>query len=171
MATLISLLYMIPLGGAMTLLALYWTKYWVGREPGVLTALQFLAKLHEILMQASLVDILVYFVRSQALEGYIPLGALSGAAQASQLSYLWSLDFVSAVGSPAFKVWRRVIFGLAVSTLLSIIMTVGPSAAILMIPRPGMANTNATTLRYFGVSQASLYPTDLNERYKASFNM
>ena len=94
MAVLISLLHVIPLVGATILLMLYWTKHWIGREPSILTALQFVAKLHEITMQASMVDILVYFIRSQALNGYIPLGALSGAAQASQLSYLWSLDFI-----------------------------------------------------------------------------
>jgi hypothetical protein len=171
MAALVSLLHLVPLGGATTLLALFWTEYWIGREPVALTALQFVAKLHEILMQASLVDILVYFIRSQALQGYIPLGALSAAAQASQLSYLWSLDFVSALGSRNLNVWRRVSFGLAVSTLLVMITIVGPSSAVLMIPRPGMANINATTLRYLNVSEESLYPTYLDERKNKIFDM
>jgi hypothetical protein len=170
MAALVSLLHLVPLGGATTLLALFWTEYWIGREPVALTALQFVAKLHEILMQASLVDILVYFIRSQALQGYIPLRALSAAAQASQLSYLWSLNFVSALGSRNLNVWRRVSFGLVVSTLLVMITIVGPSSAVLMNPRPGMANINATTLRYLNVSEESLYPTYLDERYIPSFN-
>ena len=153
----------------MTLLAFYWTRYWIGREPIALTALQFVAKIHEILMQASLVDILVYSIRSQVIKGYIPLGALSGAAQASQLSYLWSLDFVTALGSRSLNVWRRVAFGLAVSTLLVMITTVGPSSAVLMIPRPDMANTNATTLRYLNASEELLYPTYLDEQYRNSF--
>lgn len=159
MAALISLLHVIPLGGAIILLLFYWTEYWVGRAPGNLTTLQFVAKFHEILMQASLGDALVYFIRSQALEAYIPLGALSGAAQASQLSYLWSLDFVSALGSRNFYFWRRVTFGLVVSTLLFMITTVGPSAAVLMIPRPDMAHINDTTsLHYLNESEASMYP-------------
>jgi hypothetical protein len=164
MAILSSIPHLLPLAGALTLLVLYWTKHWVGKEPSVLTALQFVAKLHEIVMQASLVDILVYFIRSQALEGYIPLGALSGAAQASQLSYLWSLDFFSAIGSPTFNVWRRVTFGLAVLTMLFMITAVGPSAAVLMIPRPDMANVNATELRYLNVPESSLYPIYLDEQ-------
>jgi hypothetical protein len=164
------LLHVIPLRSAITLLALFWTTYWIGREPVALTALQYVAKFYEILMQASLVDILVYFIRSQALQGYIPLGALSAAAQASQLSYLWSLDFVSALGSRNLNLWRRVSFGLVVSTLLVMITIVGPSSAVLMNPRPGMVNINATTLRYPNVSEESLYPTYLDERYIPSFN-
>lgn len=169
MAALVSLLHIIPLGGATTLLAFYWTTFWIGREPVAITALQFVAKLHEILMQASLVDILIYFIRSQVIKGYIPLGALSGAAQASQLSYLWSLDFVAAYGSRSINVWRRVAFGLAVSTLLVMITIVGPSSAVLMIPRPDMANTNATTLRYLNASEELLYPAYLDEQYNPSF--
>jgi hypothetical protein len=171
MAALVSLLHVIPLGGATTLLAFYWTRYWIGREPIAVTALQFVAKLHEILMQASLVDILVYFIRSQVFKGYIPLGALSGAAQASQLSYLWSLDFLAALRSRSLNVWRRVAFGLAVSTLLVMITIVGPSSAVLMIPRPDMANTNTTTLRYLNVSEESLYPTYVDERFNYTFDL
>ena len=170
MAVLISLLHVIPLVGATILLMLYWTKHWIGREPSILTALQFVAKLHEITMQASMVDILVYFIRSQALNGYIPLGALSGAAQASQLSYLWSLDFVAALGSRCVNVWRRAVFGLVFLILLVMITIVGPSSAVLMIPRPDMANINATTLRYLNISEESLYPTYLDERYRSSVN-
>lgn len=158
MGALISLLHVIPLGGTITLLVLYWTHYWIGRVPGILTALQFVAKSHEILLQASLGDTLVYFIRTQALDGYIPFGVLSGASHASQLSYLWSLDFVSALGSTNFNICRRITFGLSVSTLLFMITTVGPSAAVLMIPRPNMAHINATTLRYLNTSEASLYP-------------
>jgi len=110
MAALIGLLYIVLSRGATTLLEFYWTKNWIGREPFAVTALQFVAKLHEMLMQASLVDILIYFIRSQALNGYIPLGALSRAALASQLSYLWSLDFVAALVSRNFNIWRKVTF-------------------------------------------------------------
>jgi hypothetical protein len=170
MAALFSLLHAIPFIGATTLLAFYWTKYWIGRETVALTALQFVAKLHEILMQASLVEILVYIIRSHALKGYVPLGALWGAAQASQISYLWSLDFLAVLGSSNLKAWRRVAFGLTVSTLLVMITIVGPSSAVLMIPRPDMANNNATRLRYLNVSEVSLYPTYVDGRYKSSFN-
>jgi hypothetical protein len=171
MAVPISLRHVIPLVGATILLMLYWTKHWIGREPSILTALQFVAKLHEILMQASVVDILVYFIRSQALNGYIPLGALSGAAQASQLSYLWSLDFAAALGSRSLNVWRGLTFGLALFTLLVMITIVGPSSAVLMIPRPDMANINATTLRYLNASEKSLYPAYLDKQYEYHFNV
>lgn len=169
MAALTSLLQFVPLGGAITLLALHWIKHWVGEDPSILKALQFVAKLHEILMQASLVNIFVYLVRYQALDGYIPLGALSGAAQASQLSYLWSLDFISAIGSPSFGMWRGAVFAAVATIMMFMITAVGPSAAVLMIPRPNMVNVNATTLRYLNMSEASLYPVYLDDRSK--FNL
>lgn len=89
MAILNSLLHLVPFLGATALLVLFWTKHWVGGASDNATTLQFVAKFHELLMQASLVDILLYVIRAQALEGYVPLGVLPGAAQAPQISYLW----------------------------------------------------------------------------------
>lgn len=88
MAVLVSLLHLIPLAGAIALLVLHWTKFWVGGASDNGTTLQFILKAHELFMQTSLVDVLLYIIRSQALNGYLPLGALAGAAQPPQLSYL-----------------------------------------------------------------------------------
>lgn len=62
--------------------------WWPGGTTDIATSLQFVAKVHELVMQASLVDILLYLIRAQAMNGFMPLGALSGAARAPQLSYL-----------------------------------------------------------------------------------
>lgn len=82
MAVLISLLHLVPLAGAIILLVLHWMEYWVGGASDNGTTLQFAAKVHELSMQTSLVDILLCIIRNQALDGYLPLGALAGAAQA-----------------------------------------------------------------------------------------
>jgi hypothetical protein len=97
------LLHMIPLGGAITLLTLRWTHYWVGSNSPDATTLQFVAKFHELLMQVSIMEIMLYIVRSEATRGFVPLGVLSGALQPTQLSYLWSLDFLSMFTSDAFR--------------------------------------------------------------------
>jgi hypothetical protein len=157
-AALNSLLHLVPLSGAITLLVLHWTKYWVGGSTDNRTTLQFVAKLYELLAQASLVDLLVYVIRAQALEGYIPLGALSGAAQAPQLSYLWSLDFISAIRAPTFTAWQKTIFGLSSMISLSIAATIGPSTAVLMIPQPTMPKFGNTVVRYLNVSEDVLFP-------------
>jgi hypothetical protein len=164
MASLNSLLHVIPLAVAGILLGLHWSKYWVGVSDDA-PSLQFVAKVHELLMQASLVDILLYIIRSQALNGYLPLGALAGAAQAPQLSYLWSLDFFSALVAPsrAFKLRQKIIFILSTSALLFMTAVVGPSSAILMISRPGMTHVQDTTIRYLSVLEADLFPTQIDK--------
>ncbi|KAJ8110839.1 hypothetical protein OPT61_g6423 [Boeremia exigua] len=151
MVTLNSLLHIVPVSGAIILLVLFWTQYWIGGNSDNGTSLQFAAKLHELLMQASLIDILWHVIRFQAISGYIPLGALSGAAKAHQLSYLWSLDFISAILSPDF--------------------VVGPSSAVLMIPRPDMSHTNSTVIRYFNVAESSLFPVQINSYTAGALNI
>lgn len=166
MAALNSLLHSIPLGGATILLVLYWKKTWIGGDTDNATALQFAAKFLELAMQASLVDILLYLIRSQATNSYLPLGALSGAAQAPQLSYLWSLDFVSAVRSPTLKLSHRAIFALSMVVLFCMTAVVGPSAAVLLIPRPGMPYLNNTILHYTNASEPSAYPSAIDQYFR-----
>ncbi|XPS70284.1 hypothetical protein M3J09_002512 [Ascochyta lentis] len=170
MAALNSLFHLIPLGGALALLSLYWTKCWVGMASDSGTTLQFVAKLHELFMQASLVDTLLYMVRVQALNGYVPLGALSGAAHGPQISYLWSLDFMSAITSPAFNRWRKIGFAFSASGLLFMTAVVGPSSAVLMIPRPGMPHVNHTMTRYVNISESALFPTHFDKNSGLNFS-
>ena len=167
MAALNSLLHIVPLAGAITILALHWSKYWVGQTSDDATTLQFVAKFHELVMQASLVDILLYIIRTWALNGYLPLGALAGAARAPQLSYLWSLDFIAALGAPNkdFSSWRKLVFASFTLALLFLTAVVGPSSAILMIPRPGMPQLVATTTRYMNVSEDDLFPNHINQTH------
>ncbi|KAH6644720.1 hypothetical protein C7974DRAFT_26777 [Boeremia exigua] len=169
MAALNSLLHVIPLAGAIVLLFFHWTKYWVGGALANVTTLQFAAKAHELFMQASLLDILCYIVRAQALGGYLPLGALTAAAQAPQLSYLWSLNFISAICTPGYSAWRKLTFSLSILTLLLMTAVVGPSSAILLIPRPNMPHTNSVTIRYLKTSEATLFPDHLNNTHYLDF--
>jgi hypothetical protein len=166
MVALHSLLHVLPLSGSVTLLALYWTKYWVGETFDDATTLQFLAKFHEIVMQASIVDIFLCIIRTQAINGYVPLGALSGATQATQLSYLWSLDFISAISAPAFSRWRKAMFAFSIPLLILMTVLVGPSAAILMIPRSNTPYQYPTTTRYRNGLEASLFPSLMNKSHE-----
>lgn len=138
------LLHLIPLCGAITLLILRWTHYWIGFSPPNSTTLQFVAKIHELFMQVSIVEIVLCIVRTEAIYGFVPLGALSGALQATQLSYLWSLDFWSMFHPDATRVQerrlRRLALIAAIPTLLILTALVGPSSAVLMIPERGSPN-------------------------------
>ena len=109
-----SALHIVPLGGAITLLALRWQSYWIDYGFDDTLTLQFVAKFHELLMQVSIVDVMVCIIRTVAVNSFIPFGALSAAAQTTQLSYLWSVDFVSLVTSSALQGWRKALFLLAI---------------------------------------------------------
>jgi hypothetical protein len=157
MAALHTIFHLIPLGGAITLLVLHWTQYWVAYTFDISTAIQFVAKLHEVLMQASIVEIMLCIVRTEAVRGFVPLGALSGAVQTTQLSYLWSLDFISMITSSTLRGWRRIFICAAIPILFILTALVGPSSAILMIPRPGSQHSYEPITRYFDNSQ-HFYP-------------
>lgn len=93
------LLHFIPLSGAVTLLYLNWRQYFIGPDFNLSNTLQFVAKLHEILMKTSIVEVVACIVRYQALEDFVPLGALSASTQALNISYIWSLDLLAAMTS------------------------------------------------------------------------
>jgi hypothetical protein len=150
-----ALFHLIPLGGAITLLVLHSTQYWVGWTFDLSTALQFVAKLHEVLIQVSIVEIVLCIIRTEAVRGFVPLGALSGAVQATQISFLWSLQG-----------WRKFFICFAMPTLLVLTALVGPSSAILMIPRPGSQCTHETTTLYAKGSFHSLYPAHFSSKNK-----
>jgi hypothetical protein len=158
-----SLLHLVPLGGAITVLSLQWSKHWVGPETHDTTVLQFVAKFHELTMQASLVEVLLGIIRTEAANGYIPLGALSGVTQPTQLSYLWSLDFLSMAKSPAMHGWRRAALILAIPTIVTLTSLVGPSTAILMIARPDTPHIVHESTWYSLNSTEAIFPSFLNQ--------
>jgi hypothetical protein len=156
------LLHLFPLSVAMTLLILQWTKYWIGTQTSITTFLQFGAKSHELTMQASLVEVLLCVVRTEAVNGYVPFGALSGATQPTQVSYLWSLDLFSIITTPALRGWRKFAFLFTLPFLLLLISFVGPSSAILMIPRPDTPQVVRDVTRYARKSIKDIFPSSLS---------
>jgi hypothetical protein len=165
MAILNSLLHLIPFVGATALLVLFWTKHWVGGTSDNATTFQFVAKFHDLLMQASLVNVLLYIIRAQAFEGCIPFGVLSGAAQAPQISYLCSLDFVSALKSPDSPCCRKTFFAISAIALLFMASVIGPSSAVLMIPRPDMTYVHSEITLRENLSEDHLFPTEINSTH------
>lgn len=160
---LCSFLHLLPLDGAMTLLVLYWTQYWIGPEFQATVFLQFLAKLLELLMQASIMEMSLCIIRTIAVNHYVPLGALSGATQTTQLSYLWSLDLWSSFRAPGFHGPSKVLFILFFPFSLLMTALVGPSGAILMIPRPNTPFRNHTAVLYGLHSADVMFTSDVTE--------
>ena len=152
-----ALLHLVPLCGAITLLILHWSQYFVGPSFDLSTTLQFVAKLHELLMQTSIVEIVLCVIRAQAIEGFIPLGALSATTQALHISYIRSIDFLGAITSPSLNGSRKVLFVVLVPVLIALTALVGPSSATLMIPRPG-----SSSLRF-------MYPWGSTRTFESTF--
>ncbi|KAJ8113466.1 hypothetical protein OPT61_g4409 [Boeremia exigua] len=164
LAVVYSLLHLIPLTVASILLVLRWTSHWVSYIDSYSTALQFAAKLRELTMQASLTEVLLCIIRAGLVNDVVPLGALSSSMQASQLSYLWSLDFFSIFKSNAFRGRQKVLLAVAIPVLISLASVVGPSSAVLLIPRPYSPQVDAknSVIRYSNISIADLYPSQMH---------
>jgi hypothetical protein len=159
-----ALLHLIPLSSAVAVLLLNWSQYFVGPSFTLSTTLQFVAKLQELLMQASLAEIVLSIVRSQIMEGYLPLGALSTSTQAMQISYLWSLDLLAVVTSPSFYGRRKALFVSLVPLLILLTALVGPSSAVLMIPRAGISSRPSVVHWRSTSDEYAMFPSRLDNR-------
>lgn len=146
----------------MVLLVFQCSSYLVGYKTMDSSILQFLAKIHELTMQASIVDVILCLIRIQIVDGFVPLGMLSGAVRASQISYLWSLDYLSIFKSSSPQGWRKPALALTLAVLIFLISLVGPSSAILMIPRPGSSQTRKPVVMYALNLTEDLHPSYLN---------
>lgn len=129
------MLHIPPLAGAITILALFAKRYFIGYQFTQAPALQFASKLLEILMQASIAEIMLTYIRLQALKGQVPLGSIMAPYHTSQLSYLWSLEVWSTMTSQTLTKRRKILFLALVPAMVVLAGVVGPSAAITMIPR------------------------------------
>ena len=87
-------IHVVPVAGALFLASINLYQYYVGASIKPLALYQFVAKIHEITIQASLAAIVFSYIRHEIVLGQgIPLGALFSGLQLSQASYLWSSEF------------------------------------------------------------------------------
>lgn len=84
-------------------------------------------------MQASIVEVMLFVVRQGLVSGFVPPGAFSGALQATQISYLWSLDYLSVMTSSALRGRRKTFLVIWRPSKVALTALVGPSSAVLMI--------------------------------------
>ncbi len=136
--------HLLPVSAAILLVSLNFRSYYIGGELASpsshddvkLSGLQFAAKLHEITMQGSISVIVVGLVRQELVAGEgIPFGAIFGSLQISDISYIYSKEFVGTLRAKFAKriVKVRLITLLVIGTFLAV--TAGPSSAIIMRPR------------------------------------
>ncbi|KAF2111330.1 hypothetical protein BDV96DRAFT_649895 [Lophiotrema nucula] len=158
-AALHCLLHVPPLVGAITLIVFNISGFMIGYTPKATPMLQFAAKLHEVLMQASATSVLVSYIRARVYADHVPFGILFAPLHASSLSYLWSMDYWSSVVGPVWKQPAQTVSLLLIFAAVLITALSGPSSAIAMIPRPVISRTqySARTEFQFPTSEASVY--------------
>jgi hypothetical protein len=101
------------------------------------TILQFVAKLHEVLMQASIASILISHLRYEATSpNPIPFGSIFAGVRLTIISYLWSLEYFGLMSAQRLKLGTKLRMVLHIMFSLLLAVGVGPSSAILMVPRP-----------------------------------
>lgn len=93
-----------------------------------MNALQFLAKVHELLIVSSVSAKVLHFARWRLLGRGLPLGLLSGTYQVGSVEWLFSSSFLAPLCS---STW---FFALVMGALVVYLNMVGPSSAIAVIP-------------------------------------
>ena len=155
--------HVIPIGGALAVIYLNFTGFYVGANLKNINALQFAAKLHELTMIASLAQILLAAVRAELVLGDgLPYGALFSGLQISQPSYLWSMEFWGSATAPSSTLWKRLRLIIIPVILILLAATVGPSSAIALIPRVGSWPAGQTHICLNATDQ-DLFPTELKD--------
>ena len=137
-ALLRSLIHVLPVAFALLEIILNWRGYYLGALFNRQTLLQFVAKAHEVTIQASLSAIILSYLRHQVITNAghgLPFGALLGGIQFTQISYLWSTELWACILSRQFQVLRKLTFIALILIAGLLAVTSGPSSATLLIPR------------------------------------
>lgn len=129
--------HIIPLAVALTLIVLNIQSRFLGVNIQWINLLQFIAKLHEILMQISIATAMIGFQQYLLTQSTsaVPFGAIFSAFYATQVGYLWSPEFRASVTTPRFPLLLKSGFVLFVTGSILLASGVGPASAIAMLPR------------------------------------
>ena len=127
----------VPVAVAVGLIALnVKAHYWSSTGGTWVSALQYVAKIHEMLMQASIVVIVLAYVNHLLTQdGPVPFGAMFASYNVTYMTYLWSPELRATLTSPGFRGPRMVFFAVFVPLNILLAAGVGPSSAVAMQPR------------------------------------
>ena len=160
-ALLRALIHIIPVGVAMWEITINWNTYYLGGTIRNQAYYQFGAKIHEMTAQASLTAIVFSYIRYEMSSGQgLPFGAMFSGLQISQASYLWSMEFWGSIYSKHLPIRRKISLILVVTSAIVLAAAVGPSSAILLIPRLEYWPAGATDI-WLNVTSQELWPDRL----------
>jgi hypothetical protein len=159
--------HLLAIASAVIIVALNAAGLWVGKEltgtsgqdTEKLLALQFAAKLHELLMLSSLGQILFSeIVKQLVFGGGLPLGAIAAGLQFDQISYLVSKEFL-ATSCATFGRKYLIIPAIIICTLLGV--SLGPSSATAIKPTLGDWSAGETSF-WLNATAQELWPSTLS---------
>lgn len=157
-ALLRALIHIVPVGVALWEIIFNWNTYYVGSNVQNQALYQFGAKLHEMTAQASIAAVVFSFVRYEMSLGQgLPFGALFSGLQITQASYLWSLEFWGSIYSTNLLLRRKISMPAVIVVAIFLAATVGPSSAILLIPRLDYWPAGSTDI-WINVTSLELWP-------------
>lgn len=158
-ALLRSLIHLIPVSVSLCEIILNWNTYYVGVSIYNQAVYQILAKIHEIVIQASLAAVVFSYIRHELTTGKgIPFGALLSGLQISQISYLWSMEFWGTIRSVHLSLRRKFTLLILIFTCIFLASLLGPSSAVLLVPRSDYWPAGSTDI-WVNSSFNDLYPT------------
>lgn len=166
LAAIRCILHVTPVGAAVALLVLNVGSHYIGGELSgpsgqdleKLAALSFAAKLHELLMLASLGAILLTYIRKEIAFGDgLPFGTLFAAQQFSNISFLWSLEMWGSILHNWQKEGKKWFLLSLVIVCTFLGLTVGPSTNNLMKPRLDDWPAGGTTF-WINCTKDDLFP-------------
>ena len=157
-ALLRALIHLISLTVALWEITMNLNTYYLGSTPLNQALYQFEAKFHEIMAQGSIAAIVFPYVRHDMSLGQgLPFGALCLDLQVSQLNYLWSMEFWGSICSKHLPIRRRIRMAVIITLAFILAATVGPSSAILLIPRLDYWPAESTDI-WLNITAQDLWP-------------
>jgi hypothetical protein len=154
-----SLFQILPAVGCIALIAIHLRDVVVPHRSAY-AILQFVAKAHEVLMLASIVIVLLFHIRHELVEaGGAPFGSLFAATSISNISYLWSPEMQGTLTNEMFRGRRKVLLVTHIFISFFLAASVGPSSAILMLPRQFNLPVVRCTL---SINWDEMFPTQID---------
>ncbi|KAI3580111.1 hypothetical protein IWW34DRAFT_620935 [Fusarium oxysporum f. sp. albedinis] len=170
-AILAALVHLPAIAGIITLSFYIFKNYYIGKElegkPDYdvekKLGIQFAAKLMEMFIVLSLNAIVFSMIRHEFTIGQsVPYGALVAGQQISEISFLWSEEFLSIVKGKFSQTWKKI--GFIITVFVCTIMALGASSlsAVAMMPQEGDWRAGGSFV-YFNGTRDELFPGVLTE--------
>lgn len=170
-AVLAALVHLPAIAGIITLSFYIFKNYYIGKElegiPGYdvekKLGIQLAAKLMEMFIVLSLNAIVFSMIRHEFTIGQsVPYGALVAGQQISEISFLWSEEFLSILKGKFSQTWKKI--GFIITVFVCTIMALGASSlsAVAMMPQEGDWRAGGSFVYYNG-TRDEMFPTVLTE--------